>query len=126
MPPRDAAERLAALNRLTYAINSPVEVPAILNELAREARALVDFDRISFALLEHGLPGQVRVFHLDPDGASAEVLAPLRGTIQSAVRARRSIVRTMVDPDTLVDDDPTDQAFKRFGLHSVVCVPLET
>ena len=124
--PRDATARLEALNRLTVAINATLDLPRILRALEREARALIDFERISFALLERRAPGQVRVYHSERGTGDAVVYAPLRGTIAQVVRTRRSVIRTEIDPSTLDLSDPTDAAFLRLGLHSLVCLPLET
>jgi transcriptional regulator with GAF, ATPase, and Fis domain len=124
--PGDATARLEALNRLTVAINATLDLPRILRALERECRPLIDFERISFALLERRAPGQVRVYHSERGAGDAVVYAPLRGTIAQVVRSRRPVIRTEIDPATLDLTDPTDAAFLRLGLQSLVCLPLET
>lgn len=126
---REAAQRaqqLATLNEIAAAINANLDLHATLCAIATELRKLVDFDRVSVALLEED--GQhFRFFSL----ASQEDLPYHEGklirrdqtTLGRVVEERRPFI--MGDLIHCLDGFPADKEITSEGIRSHICLPLE-
>ncbi len=115
------SEQLEALNEVGTALASEIELPRLLELIARRLRALIGARLVTIALpAEDGTP---RIEAADGDGAGELVGVQLEraGSKSSRVLERRRAERV----DSLTDDPEVDQdAAGRLGAHSGLFVPL--
>jgi transcriptional regulator with GAF, ATPase, and Fis domain len=118
----------AAFGRLALALGNAYDFRQILAALDHHARAVVDFDRISFALFERGRPGRMRVWGTPWNAAGhaggEDHEVPLRGALADVVQKGVAVVRPEIDPQTLDPGDATDRAIVELGVRSLASVPL--
>ncbi|MEO7913573.1 MAG: ATP-binding protein [Roseiflexaceae bacterium] len=105
--------RLAALNEVTVAMQSDLDIEAILQALTRQARWVLDFQHFSIALAEDTIY-QVRV--LLGDKASAAVRSSHVGAIGRALRSQHAL---LLHELTEADDAPA-------GMCSALIMPLRS
>ncbi len=105
--------RLAALNEVTVAMQSDLDIEAILQALTRQARWVLDFQHLSIALSED-TTYHVRV--LLGDEVSAAVRSLPVGAIGRALRSQHAL---LLHELTDADDAPA-------GMHSALIMPLRS
>jgi GAF domain-containing protein len=118
------AERRAALNRITRALSSSLNLEQIYPVLSTDLRQVVDFDRLSVALLA-GDKNQlevVRVFDarigIPPPGMGLSLEDSREGEV---VRRQQAVIVRHWEQEQRF---PADEAFLAQGLRSAIFLPL--
>ncbi|HJZ86659.1 MAG TPA: sigma 54-interacting transcriptional regulator [Polyangia bacterium] len=120
------SEQLEALNHITYSIAASLDLDQIFATVEREARKLVLFERLSFALLDSSR-ANVRVVGsaLDPQSAPAGTFpVPPLGTIAEAIERRRPAIWQDLERVALDPADEIHAALRKLNIRSVVSIPL--
>ena len=119
-------EQLEALNHITYAIASTVDIDQILTTVEREAHKWIPFDRLSFALLE---PGRNKIrLHTSALGPQEPVTGPFEipagSAIAEAIERRRPALRADLAHETPTRIDPIATHWRAAEIRSLACVPM--
>jgi len=120
------AQQLATLNEIAAAINANLDLQATLRAIVTGLQKLVDFDRISIALLDED-GKHFRFYSSAPQNTVSQHEGKLirrdQTILNRVVEERRPLI--MGDLSGWGDNYPADKEITSEGIRSHICLPLE-